>query len=266
MRRGTTAEHASFTGLQGEVTVNTTTNSAVVHDGVTVGGHALAKQVDVDLKALAASPSTTGTLTHTSATAGDALLYTNSAASSENAARFNASSGTSGMALKVSNSSADVQCALRVNSGNALDVYVGQSAGGRSTSGTSALRVAADHVGTISPTTLLGYGAGSGDVVTQITSRTTGVTLSKPTGVITLFGKAATAGLVDSFVVTNTLIAATDVVQLSMKSGTVDATDIYIPVVSQVSAGSFRISLYTPAATANEAPVINFALIKGAAS
>ncbi|MDA9993238.1 hypothetical protein N9E09_01085 [bacterium] len=38
-RRGTTANHASFTGEAGEVTVNTTTNELVVHDGTTVGGH-----------------------------------------------------------------------------------------------------------------------------------------------------------------------------------------------------------------------------------
>ena len=40
-RRGTTAEHASFTGAAGEITVNTTTNQLVVHDGVTVGGHVI---------------------------------------------------------------------------------------------------------------------------------------------------------------------------------------------------------------------------------
>ena len=38
-RRGTGAQHTSFTGEEGEVTVNTTTNELVVHDGVTVGGH-----------------------------------------------------------------------------------------------------------------------------------------------------------------------------------------------------------------------------------
>ena len=40
-RRGTTAEHASFTGAAGEVTINTTTNELVVHDGVTIGGHVI---------------------------------------------------------------------------------------------------------------------------------------------------------------------------------------------------------------------------------
>ena len=40
-RRGTTAQHATFTGEAGEVTVNTDTNELVVHDGTTVGGHVI---------------------------------------------------------------------------------------------------------------------------------------------------------------------------------------------------------------------------------
>ncbi len=40
-RRGTTAQHATFTGAAGEVTVNTDTNELVVHDGTTVGGHVI---------------------------------------------------------------------------------------------------------------------------------------------------------------------------------------------------------------------------------
>ena len=42
-RRGTTAQHATFTGAVGEITVDTTKNTAVVHDGVTAGGYSLAK-------------------------------------------------------------------------------------------------------------------------------------------------------------------------------------------------------------------------------
>lgn len=42
-RRGTTTEHDSFTGLEGEITVDTSKDTAVVHDGVTPGGHELAK-------------------------------------------------------------------------------------------------------------------------------------------------------------------------------------------------------------------------------
>lgn len=46
LRRGTTAEHASFTGLVGEVTVDTDKDTLVVHDGVTAGGYPLAKSTD----------------------------------------------------------------------------------------------------------------------------------------------------------------------------------------------------------------------------
>jgi len=47
LRRGTATEHSSFTGLVGEVTVDTTNNSIRVHDGSTAGGHELAKQSTV---------------------------------------------------------------------------------------------------------------------------------------------------------------------------------------------------------------------------
>lgn len=38
LRRGTTVQHSSFTGAVGEVTINTTKKTAVVHDGSTAGG------------------------------------------------------------------------------------------------------------------------------------------------------------------------------------------------------------------------------------
>ena len=43
-RRGTTVEHASFTGAEGEITIDTTKDTVVVHDGSTAGGHPLAKE------------------------------------------------------------------------------------------------------------------------------------------------------------------------------------------------------------------------------
>ena len=49
-RGGTTTQHASFTGAAREITVDTTKNTAVVHDGTTAGGHPLQKAGDeVDL-------------------------------------------------------------------------------------------------------------------------------------------------------------------------------------------------------------------------
>ena len=47
LRRGTSAEHASFTGLVGEITVDTDKDTIVVHDGSTAGGIPLAKSSEV---------------------------------------------------------------------------------------------------------------------------------------------------------------------------------------------------------------------------
>ena len=44
LRRGTTTQHGSFTGAEGEVTIDTTKDTAVVHDGSTAGGRPLARQ------------------------------------------------------------------------------------------------------------------------------------------------------------------------------------------------------------------------------
>ena len=48
LRQGTATEHNSFTGAVGEVTVDTTKDVPVVHDGVTVGGHPVAARANAD--------------------------------------------------------------------------------------------------------------------------------------------------------------------------------------------------------------------------
>ena len=48
LRQGTTTEHNTFTGAVGEVTVDTTKDVPVVHDGVTVGGHPVAARANAD--------------------------------------------------------------------------------------------------------------------------------------------------------------------------------------------------------------------------
>ena len=53
MRRGTAVQHASFTGVIGEVTVDTTNYVLRVHDGATVGGNPTAKSgINTDITAL----------------------------------------------------------------------------------------------------------------------------------------------------------------------------------------------------------------------
>ena len=43
-RRGTTAEHSSFKGADGEVTVDTSIRTVVIHDAITNGGFPLLRQ------------------------------------------------------------------------------------------------------------------------------------------------------------------------------------------------------------------------------
>lgn len=107
----------------------------------------------------------------------------------------------------------------------------------------------------------LGYGVGAGGAVTQATSRTTGVTLNKTTGAITLVS-AAGSTTAASFTVTNSLVAATDVILLSQKSG----TDKYDLAVTAVGAGSFEITFQTKSGTTVEQPVFNFAIVKASAT
>jgi hypothetical protein len=103
----------------------------------------------------------------------------------------------------------------------------------------------------------LGYATGSGGTVTQITSRTTGVTLDKTNGAITLVSAAGTTSW-QTFTVTNSTVAATDTVIVSQKSG----TDLHLIHVTAVAAGSFNISFATTGGTTTEQPVFNFAVIK----
>jgi hypothetical protein len=107
----------------------------------------------------------------------------------------------------------------------------------------------------------VGYATGAGGTVTQGSSRTTGVTLNKTSGAITLFSAAGSATAA-TFTVTNSTVAATDVIILNQKSG----TDLYDLMVTAVAAGSFNITFRTTGGTTTEQPVFNFAVIKGVAA
>jgi len=107
----------------------------------------------------------------------------------------------------------------------------------------------------------VGYATGAGGAVTQGTSRTTGVTINKTSGAITLFSAAGSA-TATTFTVTNSTVAATDVIILNQKSG----TDLYDLMVTAVGAGSFNITFRTTGGTTTEQPVFNFAVIKGVAA
>ena len=108
-----------------------------------------------------------------------------------------------------------------------------------------------------SGTTGIGYASGAGGTIAQITSRTTGVTLSKTSGQITLVSAAGSATPF-TFTVTNTLVAATDTIIVSQVSG----TDAYSAVVSAVAGGSYKLTITDLTGTTVETPVFNVIVIK----
>ncbi len=108
----------------------------------------------------------------------------------------------------------------------------------------------------------LGYT--SGGAVTQATDKSTGVTLNQAAGQITTSDASLAGGAEVSFTVTNDKVAATDVVAISLQSGA--STGTYIVSISAVAAGSFNVTLSNVGTTAGEALVLNYAVIKAAAS
>jgi len=104
----------------------------------------------------------------------------------------------------------------------------------------------------------LGYGTGAGGTITQGTGRATGVTINKPTGNIILFSAAGNT-TPTTFTVTNSFVANSDVIVLNQRTG----TNIYLLWVSNITNGTFNITAYTTGGVTTEAPVINFAVIKG---
>jgi hypothetical protein len=107
-----------------------------------------------------------------------------------------------------------------------------------------------------------GVGYNSGAAVTQGTNRTTGVTINSYAGAITLFTAAGSATPA-SFTVTNNKVNATDTIVLSVKSST---TNLYEVFVTAVGSGSFQVIFFTTGGTTSDAPVINFAVVRSAAS
>jgi hypothetical protein len=105
----------------------------------------------------------------------------------------------------------------------------------------------------------------NGGTVTQATNKTTGVTLSTHSGQITTNNAALAAAAEATFTVTNTLVAAVDVVVVNVASG--GTSGEYLAHCSALAAGSFDITLANmSASSASDAVVINFAVIKGASS
>ena len=120
-------------------------------------------------------------------------------------------------------------------------------------------------VTTMNCTVGMGYVAGAGGTVTQATSKATGVTLNKLCGTITMNGAALAAAAIVTFTVTNSQIAATDVVHI--QHDTIGTIGGYTVMPNTSAAGSFKVSVRNnTAGSLSEAIVLRFAIIKAAAT
>ena len=113
----------------------------------------------------------------------------------------------------------------------------------------------------------LGYPTGKaiGGAVTQITNRSTGVTLNTLTGQITTDTTSLAVETTATFTVTDSKVALGDIPVVSIQSGTNSGGTVVF--VSTVAAGSFAISVQDNNAAGSTAEtgaiIINFAIIKG---
>jgi len=118
-----------------------------------------------------------------------------------------------------------------------------------------------------SPSTGVGYATGAGAAVTQITNRSTGVTINAVCGTIQTDTTSLAAGASAEFTVTNSAVAIGDVVVVSQQSGSdlvAGVAGTTIVEVVTVAAGSFILSVNNNSSTTAEtgAIIINFAVVK----
>jgi hypothetical protein len=123
-----------------------------------------------------------------------------------------------------------------------------------------------DGTGEVQHLAKAGYATGVGGAVTQLTSKSTGVTLNKVCGQITMNNATLNRSSSAIFTLTNSFIAATDVVVVNIASGATPGA--YTLTVEVVAAGSCNISLRNllSGSDLSEALVLNFAVIKAVAA
>jgi hypothetical protein len=107
----------------------------------------------------------------------------------------------------------------------------------------------------------LGYTAAAQGAVTQLTSKSTAVTLNASAGRITLNNAALTGATNVSFTLNNSLISANDALIVTISGGaTVESYNCWVNSLG-VGTASITLRNITAATSLSEAVIINFALI-----
>jgi len=250
-------------GTNENLTVDAKGSGTVTINGTATGAISLARATTVT-----GNFAVTGTETITSSSATAVSVGANgstnpvfqvdaSTASVATGLKLTGAAAAAGMALSVISSGTNENLTIDAKGSGTITL------GGTSTGNIVATRAIAGAaaITSSSGTAGVGYATGAGGTVTQLTNRSTGVTLNKVCGSITLVSAAGTTTPA-TFTVTNSAVAATDVVFVCQKSG----TDKYNIEVSNISAGSFDITYFTTGGTTTEQPVFNFAVIKAVAA
>ncbi len=133
------------------------------------------------------------------------------------------------------------------------------------TNGVTAVTVDASQNVLVTAPSGLGYGTGSGGTVTQLTSKSTAVTLNKPTGKITMNNAALAAGAAVQFRMDNTTVGVNDICVANITNAASSSNYQLYVLVTAASTVFFGLKNET-AGSLSDALVINFAIIKGATS
>lgn len=108
----------------------------------------------------------------------------------------------------------------------------------------------------------LGYGVGAGGAVVQATSKSTAVTLNKPSGQITMHSESLASGASVSFVFNNSFLGANDGVLIRPNGFTGYAVEIEY----SLSATSVVVRVTNRGATRSDPLALVFQIVKGVAS
>jgi hypothetical protein len=118
---------------------------------------------------------------------------------------------------------------------------------------------------TVAAAPAIGFGPAGYSTVTQLTSKTQGVTLNAKCGVVTTHNAALGSSTAIQFTMTNSAISATDVVIANQGSG--GTAGSYQTHVVSVGAGTCVVRLSnTSGGSLSEAVTINFAVIDTSAA
>jgi len=119
---------------------------------------------------------------------------------------------------------------------------------------------------TIKGVALLGYGTGAGGTVTQLTSKTTSVTLNKPTGKIIMNNAALAAGASALFALNNSIFSDTDSIIVQLDNSIASPNNYSVKAYSAASGIIGIILTNNTGGSLSDAVGIRFSIIKGASS